>query len=57
MKTEEMQELYQIKRKLIDDYLRQRMPNLLSTKKPLSWWIETKIAVIEDLELVESKYD
>ncbi len=55
MKTEEMQELYQIKRKLIDDYLRQRMPNLLSTKKPLSWWIETKIAAIEDLELVESK--
>ena len=48
-------ELYQIKRELIDGFMRQRMPNLVNAKKPLSWWIETKIAATEDLELVESE--
>jgi len=48
-------ELYQIKRELIDDFMRQRIPNVVKAKKPLSWWIENKIAPIEDLELVESE--
>ena len=45
-------ELYQIKRELIDDFMKQRMPNVVKSAKPLSWWMETKIAPIEDLELV-----
>ena len=44
--------LYQIRRSLIDDFMRQRIPNVVNAKKPLSWWLEQKFAREEDLELV-----
>jgi hypothetical protein len=45
-------ELYQIKRELITDFLKQKMPITVNAKKPLSWWLEQKFAREEDLELV-----
>ena len=45
-------ELYQIKRELITDFLKQKMPITVNTKKPLSWWLDQNFARKEDLELV-----
>ena len=47
---------YRLKQEVITDFMRQRMPTLCETEKPLKWWIGNKIVPNdEDLEPCEGK--
>ena len=49
---------YRLKQEVITDFMRQRMPTLCETEKPLKWWLGNNIVPNdEDLEPCEGNAD
>jgi hypothetical protein len=47
--------LFQIKRELITDLIKESFPNAVKLQKPMKWWLDMRFKNIEDLEEVLTK--